>query len=226
MNIFKYYVRKTLGLPVHYYFKAAEVPASSHLPVLMTIGKIFPIKSVLEFGSGSFSTLMFLNRAIFPQLEKVISFETDPEWKQRVIDGAGGDKRLEILLVDDDVAKAASKCNFSLFDLVFIDNGPSADARAATIREVAKRCHDSNLIVIHDFENLPYQQAARELPQRFFFDSHCPYTGFLWRNGRIDRVTRSKLKRMKKQIGRHAGQIEPNEVETWTGIIEQAARAL
>jgi len=224
MNILKYYVRKALGLPVHYYFKRATVPAASHLPVLLALGTIFPIRRILEFGTGHFSTLAFLNPVIFPHVERVLSFETDTVWKDRVTEQANDDKRLEIRLVDSEVHKTAATCDFSGFDLVFVDNGPTGDERVATIREVANRCDESNLVVVHDFENLPYQQAAAGLPHSFCFDAHCPHTGVLWKGGRIDRAARGKLKHMNKQIALHAQRLEPNEIEAWKGIIENAAR--
>ena len=222
MNILKYYVRKALGLPVHYYFKRATVPAASHLPVLLAVGTILPIRRVLEFGSGSFSTLAFLDRGIFPDVEQVVSFETDGEWKDRVVEQANGDKRLDIRLIGSEVHQTAATCDFAGYDLVFVDNGPTGDERVATIKEVANRCHDSNLVMVHDFENLPYQQAASLFPHRFCFDSHCPHTGVLWKGERVDREIRSKLKHMNKEIARHARQVEPNELETWKRIIGNA----
>src|SRR4051812_48590531 len=91
MNLLKYYVRRALNLSVAHYHPLAAVPASSHLPILIGLARVFQLRQVLEFGSGHFSTLCFLNRDLFPDLQRVQSFETDPEWKQRVEVQANGD---------------------------------------------------------------------------------------------------------------------------------------
>jgi hypothetical protein len=53
-----------------------------------------------------------------------------------------------------------------------------------------------------------------------------PYTAVCWKNGRIDQVTLSKLKRLKKQMARHAGKTEPDEIDTWIEIGADAAKSL
>src|SRR4051794_15044459 len=110
MNILKYHVRKLLGLPVHYYFERAAIPAATHLPILIAIGRLFPIKTVLEFGAGNFSTLTFLDRSLFPKVERVHSFETEPDWKRRIEAQAAADGRLMIELIDADVPRTAATC--------------------------------------------------------------------------------------------------------------------
>src|SRR3954469_12120285 len=120
MNIVKYYVRRALNLNVAYYFPREAVPASSHLPILIGLGRVFQIRQVLEFGAGHFSTLCFLNREMFPDLQRNQSFETDPEWERGVEAEANGDQRVTIALIDQDVARAVTSCDFNSFDLVFI----------------------------------------------------------------------------------------------------------
>jgi hypothetical protein len=226
MNALKFHVRKLLGLPVHYYLTPARIPSSSHQPVLAAIAKLFPIKRVLELGSGEFSTAAFLNRKLFPHVEHVLSIETNPDWKQHVEQFIGPDSRLQIALVDSDIRKNAANFDYPAFDVVFVDSGTTPTERATMIEEVAKRHHESNLVVCHDFENALYQKVAAAFPNGLIFDALRPYTAVFWRNGRIDKVTLLKLKRLKKQIARHAGKTEPDEIDAWIEIIADAAKSL
>lgn len=219
MNILKFHVRKALGLPVHYYYKPAAIPAATHLQVLIGLGRTLSIKSVLEFGAGRFSTLAFLNRELFPNITRVHSYETDPDWKRRVEAEAQGDSRLTIELIGEDVDRVAAACDYSKFDLVFVDNGP---ARAETIREVVSHSREWNLVVIHDFENRPYQIAAKGLRQLFCFDAYCPHTAVLWNEQRTGRDVRPVLSRMNRIFKRHAASTGPDDIERWRTIVSDA----
>jgi predicted O-methyltransferase YrrM len=219
MNILKYYVRRMLGLPVHYYFERAAVPAATHLPVLIGLGTLFPVRTVLEFGAGSFSTLSFLDRSLFPSVERVVSFETDPDWKRRVEAQAGEDERLTVTLIDTNVPRAAAGCNFSTFDLVFVDNGPSERVRAETIKEVVAHIRDRELVVIHDFEYLSYQRAAKAARHRFCFDGYCPHTGVVWNDREVGSRWRATFRRMNRAFARSAKIIEPDDTDRWKHIV-------
>jgi hypothetical protein len=90
-------------------------------------------------GAGSFSTSTFLDRNLFPSAERALSFETAPEWNQRVEARAGGDEHLTVTLVEADVPRAAAGCDFSTFDRVFVDNGQSEPVRAKTIKKTRRQ---------------------------------------------------------------------------------------
>jgi len=210
-----------LGLPVYYYYKRADIPAATHLPVLVMMGKCFKVRRVLEFGAGTFSTLTFLDRAVFPDVEQVVSFETDPSWKQRVEKAAGEDKRLQVVLIADDVDKLAARCDISAFDLVFVDNGPTAEVRTATIAEIARRNNDGTLVVVHDFEIPDYRQASNKSRYRFCFTAYCPHTGILSTPSRIDRTMRSKFRHMNKAMTQLAKELDPTDVCAWTRVINK-----
>jgi hypothetical protein len=224
MNILKYYVRRALNLSVAHYHPLAAVPASSHLPMLIGLGRVLQIRQVLEFGAGHFSTLCFLNRDMFPDLQRVQSFETDPEWKQRIEAQANGDHRLTITLIDPDVARVAAGCDFNSFDLVFIDNGPSREARAATIKEVVAHANDCKLVIIHDFENAIYQQAAKGALSCFCFDAFNPYTGILWNERQLGSELRSTFRQMNKAVKQHAKVTKPDDTDRWRQIVEPFAQ--
>ncbi len=218
MNLFKFHVRRILGLPVHYYFKRAGVPAATHLPILIGLGRLLPIRSVLEFGAGSFSTLTFLDHGLFPHLERILSFETDPDWKRRVEAQVGGDKRLTLELIDPDVPRIAATCDYGAFDLVFVDNGPF---RAETIKEVTAHAREWKLAVIHDFENLPYQLAASAAKTRFCFDAYCPHTAVFWNEGRLGKDIRPSLKMMNKAFAQHVKTLEADDARGWSKIVNE-----
>jgi len=215
VNRLKFHVRKLLGLPVDYYYTRASVPAATHLPAMLALGRVFPVKRVLEFGAGRFSTLTFLNRAIFPQVEQVHSLETDAEWKRMVETMAAGDPRLRLDLIDTDVGRHAAAVDYAAYDLVFIDNGPTGNEREATIREVARRHAPGNLVVVHDFEEPRYARAGRMYERRFVFDAYCPHTGLLWKGGRIERAALAELKRLNRACATHAKHLEPDDIEGW-----------
>ena len=59
-------------------------PYATHLPVLREIGAMRPIRRVLEFGAGMYSTPLFLDRTAYPDLEVLVSVEDDWEWLQRI----------------------------------------------------------------------------------------------------------------------------------------------
>jgi hypothetical protein len=56
----------------------------SHRPALIALARFFPIRSVIEFGAGVYSTRLFLDRAHFPLLESLISFENEKSWVEKV----------------------------------------------------------------------------------------------------------------------------------------------
>jgi hypothetical protein len=179
MNKLKFYVRKALGLTVHYYYPRAPIPAVTHLPVLMGLARLYPVRRVLEFGAGKFSTLSLLDRSLFPDIEAVHSYETSPEWLALVQEKANGDPRLSLELIGEDVQNTAARCTLSGYDLIFVDNGPN---RAATIRALVARQSEWSLMAIHDFEEPPYTQAAQGAKHCFVFTAYCPNTGVLWNN--------------------------------------------
>ena len=217
MNKLKFCVRKALGLPVYYYFKRDRIPASTHLPVLLGISRLFRIERVLEFGAGKFSTLTFLNRDIFPHVQSVRSFETSEEWKLRIESLAEGDPRLAIELIDENVPGIAARCDYGKYDLVFVDNGPN---RAETIKEVVAHEAAWNLVMVHDYENPPYAQAAVSARHKFCFDGYCPHTGVLW-NDKLGRNVRGKLRRLNRGIKRHVTRTESGDTVYWTRIVRE-----
>lgn len=95
---------------------------TTHVPVLMGLPRLRPIRRVVEFGCGTFSTRAFLDRAIYTDLTELISFETDPQWLAKVRSAASGDSRLKLELVAAPMAHTAANACLESADLVFVDD--------------------------------------------------------------------------------------------------------
>jgi hypothetical protein len=119
---------------------------STHIPLLVGLGSILPIRKVLELGAGHFSTPTFLNCAVFHQLEMLTSYEDIPEWQDEVRDNYG-ESRLNLVEVIPSLKE--------LYDLIFVDNSHHGDVRAATIKRVAEES-SGVLVVLHDAQIAQY----------------------------------------------------------------------
>ncbi|MBV9468405.1 MAG: hypothetical protein JOZ57_04115, partial [Abitibacteriaceae bacterium] len=162
----------------------ATNPFATHLPILIGIARLIPIRRVLELGSGQYSTLTFLDRTVFPNLEVLTSFEDDAVWMQKVATMTD-DPRLTLNYSErplSDVIADASILSSMEYDLVFVDNSMTSEKRAATISEVARRCKGKSqtTVLIHDYECLAYRHAAKSLRHRVTFTAYTPQTGVLW----------------------------------------------
>ncbi len=142
---------------------------ASHIPFLVGVGAAFPILAVVEFGSGTYSTSLFLNKKVFPKVEAVISVETDPEWLALVRESAGPDPRLT--LVDKDPVTLA----LPYVDLVFVDNGPEQH-KIDTIRKLAERCTINTIVVVHDAETATYRKEIDKFQTKFISEKFNPGT--------------------------------------------------
>ena len=225
MNRVKYAIRVLLGLPTYYYRPRSSVPAATNMPVLIVIGRTLPIRRVVEFGAGLYSTPTFLDHSAFPLLERIVSFETDPEWFHRVRAASRRDPRLELRLIDREVSKAAASYDFTDSDLVFIDNGPDWPARVGTIETVVRKHQRRPVIVIHDFEQQVYVDAARPMPDRFVFDAFIPYTGVLWRGDAIPTTLTRHFRAINRAITKNLA-ARPDDRHFWIQAIHSLSRAL
>src|SRR3982751_381755 len=79
---------------------------STHLPILIGLARIRQITNVVEFGCGRYSTLTFLNRSAFPQLEKLESVENDVLWAETIQSAVGDDTRWALKLIEGETAGA------------------------------------------------------------------------------------------------------------------------
>jgi predicted O-methyltransferase YrrM len=195
-----------------------ETPYMTHLPVLIGLARVVPVKRVLEFGSGEYSTGAFLNNAAFPDLTELVSIEDDIEWYETVKKMFGDVPRLDLRLVPQPVADCIHDLDLSQFDLIFIDDSTGHAPRSATIREVAKYGRPNNVVVIHDFQDQPYRDAAETFQNVFYFNHFNPTVGAVW-NERPLKI--SRLKRINHLLYNNK-QTPPNDLASWITVFSHA----
>jgi predicted O-methyltransferase YrrM len=186
---------------------------ATHVPILIGLARSRSIRSVFEFGCGYYSTLTFLNRAAFPDLERLESIENDAAWSETINDVAKEDTRWLLRLVDGDIAKAVSSLDLESFDLILIDDSKTSTQRVATIRAVAAKQPQHPVIAIHDFEVDEYRHAARSFKQRHRFKAYNPETGLLC-NSAV-----SEAKPLNQLLKANATALQPDDVEAWMRIL-------
>lgn len=171
---------------------------ATHIPIMIGIAKTFPsIQSVIEYGAGFYSTPLFLDRRIFPNLKSLISIEPVEIWAQQVL-LACKDERLNIL--PGEIVPTPKT------DLIFIDSGRVEEEREATIAHVAPGF--SGITAIHDSER--YQEAIKNLwSYRFDFTSFLPNTS-VGSNGRV-----LPIRWIQNVLDKYWEKIGPDDVGGW-----------
>jgi hypothetical protein len=110
--------------------------AATHIPILIALSELTAVKTVIEFGSGLYSTPLFLDRSIFPNLDVLCSHENDKSWVHK-IKRRCKDRRLGLVEVEGPIHSVAAKTDFSTCDICFIDDSVAIADRAKTIEAVA-----------------------------------------------------------------------------------------
>lgn len=145
-------------------------PYGSHVPFLSTLGG--EVRSVLELGCGMHSTHLFLNKLVFPKLERLMSIEHDREWAFRMPE----DPRLTLVVMSRPVEDFLAMLDYR-FDLVLVDNS-HADDRIRSIKWLSRLRWTR--VVIHDFEHDFYQAAAAGFEHKQVDTSRVPHTALVW----------------------------------------------
>lgn len=184
---------------------------ATHIPVLVALGLLTEVRSVLEFGSGTFSTLTFLNREAFPHLETILSFENDAAWYAKVREQVSHDPRITLTYADGPLHALVPDLDLAAYDLIFIDDATKASLRAETIQSVVAHCGPRNVIVVHDFEVGTYQRAADAASQKFRMTAFNPNTGVLWQGKRLTYFALSKVNRA---LRRNAA-LDLTDIHSW-----------
>ena len=155
-------------------------PYSTHLPILCALGASIQPKRVVEYGSGLISTPAFLDRSLFPNLESLLSFESNQPWYETVARNTGDDPRLDLRLTASVIKDAVASGDIAKADLVFIDDSDELERRADTVAAVSN-CRPIGIpIVIHDIEQWHLFRAAKRFDHLFRFDILNPQTGLVW----------------------------------------------
>lgn len=191
-------------------------PYGTHVPILIGLANIRPIKRVLELGAGTYSSRLFLDRRAFPNLEQLVSYENDSAWALQVRDIFDDDRAtLKVVIGPIHNALADSQLDLGSFDLVLCDDSMDATARSATIRWVAEHLAHHAVLAVHDFEVPFYRHAAEVLPHSFVFDVFNPHTGVCW--GRAD-VSLRQLQSVRLRI-KAAKDVPAADIEAWVRLL-------
>ena len=132
----------------------------SHLPVLVALAKLTPVKEIFEYGSG-FSTCAFFRRHLFPDVVRVTSMENNPAWFDKVKDNVKDDRLVLMLQQDLRIYPPPSA------DLVLVDNEPW-NIRVE-ILNMLRTNRTPALIVMHDAELECYEAALAAWPFKATF---------------------------------------------------------
>lgn len=193
-------------------------PYATHIPVLVALSRIVPVKTVLELGSGTVSTFCFLDRTVFHHLQTIVSYENDFDWYQ-LVSARAQDSRLDLKFTPDAMCTVAQTISLSDFDLIFVDDSKSLVERSQTIRELAlRRSEIRGLVVIHDFEQQAYQVAASSFAYRKRFKAFNPETGLVWNHRCIDPNLIHQVARI---IHKNANHIDPTDVAAWLTVFKK-----
>ena len=152
---------------------------STHVPILIGLARLREIRTVLEFGCGYYSTLTFLNRTAFPDLQRLRSVENDVEWADMISEVANDDDRWTLNRIDGETADAVPRLDLEAFDLILIDDSKTSAQRSSTIRAIANKHPQRPWIAIHDYEVDEYQFAASVFKHRYAFKAYNPHTGLV-----------------------------------------------
>ena len=145
-------------------------PWASHLPLLRTCGWA---TNVLELGMGRYSTPTFLDRAVYPFLERLVSIESNPDWMR-----ASDDPRHEVHAYPEPIEALLDTMDLDTFDLIFVDNSDKAESRIATLKYVCARRPHKAKVLIHDWER--YHDAVTGFRFGILDDRQMPQTALVW----------------------------------------------
>jgi hypothetical protein len=172
---------------------------------------------VLEYGSGLISTPAFLNRAAFPKLKHLASFENSREWHENVTSSIRDDARAQLRLTEGPMKDAVARDELAAADLVFVDDSDEL-GRAQTIMAIADSRPFGIPVVIHDLELRHIRRSADLFDHVFRFDAFHPQTGVAW-NGRWRPA--SVLPLVNRLIRQCSLTVPSNDLERWAHIFSE-----
>jgi hypothetical protein len=186
---------------------------ASHYPVLIALGRVLPVRRIIEFGAGLFSTPLFLDQRVFPLCEEVLSYEDDAHWIKNVRNVVGTDKRSSLRVAKTPSIVEEVKENYlDTFSLVFVDNASKIEDRAITIQTIARICLRRTVVLVHDYEIENYRNMATSFKYQIRSKAYSPNTGVLWNNELLQvHMVTSYI----RYIRRFASATEPNRVDRW-----------
>jgi hypothetical protein len=147
-------------------------PYSTHLPVLKMLGQLDGIETIVEFGSGPYSTKEFLNTEIYKDLKILYSFESSIEWIKTVASKISDDRFIPIYNVTEQKSLSLFKL-IKKIDITFVD-GASSEMRIPTVKSAILQ--KSKIVVVHDTENPDYIEVFDLFRYHHTYSSLNPHT--------------------------------------------------
>jgi len=194
----------------------AQNAYATHIPVLIGLAAIRPIRRVLEFGCGHYSTRTFLERSVFPHLKELQSIDNDPGWAETMRDTTKHDPRCSVTVVSGAMCDAVCKFDLEAFDLILVDDSTNAADRANTIRALAGFRPSNPWLVIHDYEVEEYRSASSGFKQRFTFKAYNPHTGLISNSGFT-----SAIKILDQRLKTNSSRLRPDDTESWLRLLSE-----
>jgi predicted O-methyltransferase YrrM len=191
---------------------------ATHVPILVGIASAFRIVKILEFGSGLYSTLTFLNPFAYPDVCEIDSIETDPEWMSKISIAASRDSRLRMHLVEEPIERVLENFVHHDYDLVFVDSSTDANRRASLLRALARTKSLNALIAIHDFEVGLYRAAAQRFGNRVECAAYNPSTGIVWQS---DPGRANTIRGISRIVHRYSKKFQPDDVQSWSAVFRK-----
>lgn len=168
-------------------------PYRTHLPVLCALEKIYKFKNILELGSGFYSTQIFCDKKLFPNIRKITSYEDNYNWYKLIKNKIKKKKKLNLIYTKNKIENIIRKINLENYDLILVDNSNNAISRIKTIKHIIQKKILKPIIVIHDFEYYPYRLVSKKISYQYRFKCLTPNTGILQ-----NKKNYFKIKRLKK----------------------------
>lgn len=197
--------------------KVYDEPYSTHIPVIIGVSNLIETKSVLELGSGIYSTGTFLNEQVFPDVEKLVSYEDDEIWAKEIMDTFSKDRRLQLNFVKYPIYKILENVDIEPFDLILVDDSRTVSERTRTITELCSKKQSDSILLIHDFEIEEYRKAAKSFKHYFTFSLFTPCTGVLWNKN----LKNKDLFRIFKLIEKNKNDLKTTDIEGWLRVFNE-----
>lgn len=135
---------------------------SSHMVAASNIAKIVPVKRVLECGVGNVSTPWFLDRSLFPDLECLLSYDTQQLWINEIERIIPDKTRWFARLVPTEEAMGVIEDSI---DIMLIDSYSIAGRISILNRKITSK--NVKFIILHDSEHEEYNQVLSKFTYRY-----------------------------------------------------------
>jgi len=193
----------------------SKAPFSTHLPVLFGLAQILRPRHVLEFGSGLYSTPVFLDRRVFRDLISLDTYESDPAWLTEVQRLLHCDDRVTIHPIIGGMYNLHELRRLDAYDLIFVDNSMDWRERVKTIDWISDCRPTNSVVLVHDFEFDPYRLAAKRFRHRHVVKALNPATGVLWNSAPI---TRRKVRKVESVINKGLSLHDVTDIPEWMSL--------